>query len=86
MVSVCLACMKSLVLSPVFHTSGIVVHADNLSTWEVEPEGSEVQDHPQIRIESDTNLDYMRPCLTKTKTRREASTGAAGRGSHKAGA
>lgn len=30
-------------------SSGVVVHACNFSTWEVEAEGSEVQGHPPVR-------------------------------------
>lgn len=46
----------------------MVVKTYNLSTQEVEMEmgGSKVQGHPQLCIEFDASVGYMRPCLRKT--------------------
>lgn len=37
------------------HKAGMVVHVYNLSIWEVESEGSEVQGHFQLHREFETN-------------------------------
>lgn len=40
-----------------------MVHACNLSTWEVDRGGSEVEGHPQLLNEFVASLEYnMRPC------------------------
>lgn len=44
--------------------------ACNHSTWEVEEEGSGVQDHSQLNCESEASLDSMRPFLKRRVRRR----------------
>ena len=41
----------------------MVVRACYPSTWEAEEKGSGVQGYPQLCIELEANLSYMRPCF-----------------------
>ena len=56
-------------IHPVPQKQGMVVHASNLSTWEVEAEGSEVQGHPQLHSEIEVGQEYMRPSLKRKQKR-----------------
>jgi hypothetical protein len=55
---------------------GVMMHACNPSTGDVEGGAPQVQSHPQLHSEYESNLRSRRPCLKKTreggKGRREA--------------
>jgi hypothetical protein len=51
-----------------------VAHTCNPSTWDEQVEGLEVQGHPQMHIEFEDSLQYLRPCLN------EEGGGGGGRG------
>lgn len=64
----CLACMGPWVRVLVPTKPGMVRHACNQSILEVEAERSKAQNHPQLVIEFEVSLSYMRPCLRKKKS------------------
>lgn len=43
------------------HKAGMAAHICNLSSWEVEAGGSEVQGHFQLHREFKSNLVYVKP-------------------------
>lgn len=53
-----LACTEPLVRSPQLHKPDVVTHTSNLSTWEVQTEGSEVHLNFQRHHEFKATLGY----------------------------
>ena len=47
---------------------GVLGHACNLSTWEVEAGGLVTGDHLLLHRDFEVNLNYMSFCLKKKKT------------------
>lgn len=48
-------------LQSITHKLGRVMYTCDVSTWELEVGGSEVQDHPQLHREVKAILDYIIP-------------------------
>lgn len=47
----------------------------NPSTWEVKTRGSGAQGQPQLPIESEASLGYLRPCLKDKMKKGNKKTG-----------
>jgi hypothetical protein len=65
----CLACMEPWVPSPLPYKWGIVAQACNLSTWEVETGGSEVQAQPWLYDNFQTQFQNLESNLSRYKIR-----------------
>lgn len=59
--------MELWIWSPVVHKPGMVVHALNPRTQNVEVAGLEVPGHPWLCTEFETSMGYVKPCRKKTK-------------------
>lgn len=53
----------------------MVAHARNLSVWELETRGSEVQDHPWLPSKFKASLGYMKPHIKIKKEEEKEATG-----------
>ena len=64
-------CLPSVYKGPDPHKTQVAAHACDLSTWEAETEGSEVQGHPQLHMEFYLRLGHIRPFSNKTKQQQQ---------------